>query len=190
VKIWDGNLLEQYRMANTKRRTRKQRGSGNISANTPLSEVKHRILKQYSDLIAKKEACSKKCIEFMCSRHNTTVCEQTKEFLTNKTAMDSSGFCNNMMAGFPKTCRSSGNMVAPYGDCICDRFKHALYEFDMLKGRIERMANDVSGEHLRNISRIVGELFDHINKPGVPLSEESRRFVKLQRKMGSISLNI
>ena len=74
-------------MANTKRRTRKQHGSGNISVNTPLSEVKKRILKQYSDLIAKKEACSKKCIEFMCSRHNTTVCEQTKEFLTNKTAI-------------------------------------------------------------------------------------------------------
>jgi hypothetical protein len=172
-------------------KTRKQRGSGNISVNTSLSEVKQRILKQYSDLIAKKEACSKKCIEFMCSRHNTTVCEQTKEFLTRKTAMDSSGFCNNMMAGFPKSCRlASGNLAAPYGDCVCDRFKHALYEFDMFKGRIERIANDVGGEHLLTISKIVNELFDHINKPGVSLSEESRRFVKLQRKMGSISLNI
>lgn len=173
-----------------RRATRKQRGSGNISVNTPLSEVKQMILKQYSDLIAKKEACSKKCIEFMCSRHNTSVCEQTKEFLTRKTAMDSSGFCNNMMAGFPKTCRSSGNSVAPYEDCICDRFKHALYEFDMLKGRIERIANDIGGEPLLPISKIVTELFDHINKPGVSLSEESRRFVKLQRKTGSILLNI
>lgn len=173
------------------RRTRKQRGSGNISANTPFSEVKQQIVKQYSDLLSKKEACMKKCVEYMCSKHDTTVCDQTKEFVSTKMALDSSGFCNNMMAGFPKTCRSSSsNSMAPYEDCVCDRFKHALYQFDMTKGRVDSIAKEKKEEQWFTIARITAELFEHVNKPGVILSEESRRFVRLKRQTGSISLSI
>jgi hypothetical protein len=124
-----------------RRHTRKQRGSGNISSNTPLSEVKQRILKQYSDLLFKKGECMKKCVEYMCSKHDGIVCQQTKDFLSSKMALDSSGFCNNMMAGFPKTCRGK-NATASHDDCVCDSFKHALYEFDMLKGRVENIAKE------------------------------------------------
>ena len=173
------------------RPTRKQRGSGNISANTPFSEVKQQILKQYSDLLFKKDACMKKCVEYMCSKHDKTVCDQTKEFVSTKMALDSSGFCNNMMAGFPKTCRSSSsNSMASYEDCACDRFKHALYKFDMTKGRIDSIAKATNDEQWLTIARITAELFDYINRPGVVLSEESRRFVRLKRQTGSISLSI
>ena len=54
-------MTSDYRMRFSKRqryvkqRTRKQRGSGNISANTPFSEVKQQIVKQYSDLLSKKK---------------------------------------------------------------------------------------------------------------------------------------
>jgi hypothetical protein len=179
-------------------RTRKQRGSGTITSETPFPEIKRQILQHYSELVSLKAACRTRCIEHMCSRHNTTVCAQTKDFIQNKMMLDTSGFCNNMMVGFPKTCRATATpsatpsatatATATYEDCVCDRFKHALYAFDMLKGTLGTIAKSTQEARWVTLATITTELFNHINVQGAELSEASRRFVQLTRQTGSTTL--
>jgi hypothetical protein len=118
------------------------------------------------------------------------VCAQTKDFIQNKMMLDTSGFCNNMMVGFPKTCRATAtpSATATYEDCVCDRFKHALYAFDMLKGTLGTIAKSTQEARWVTLATITTELFNHINVQGAGLSEASRRFVQLTRQTGSTTL--
>ena len=147
-----------------------------ITAETPRKRIKHIILHTYGHLLKLRNECNQKCIETMCTTKDAAVCEQTKQFITTKLSSDSSGFCNNMMAGFPKTCKSTNPAipVSSYDECACDRFKHALTAFDMLKGRILTLFPTES------IADIMTELFDTMNnKPGTTLSDKTRTFIRL-----------
>ncbi|NBT46941.1 MAG: hypothetical protein EBT07_03865 [Actinobacteria bacterium] len=172
----------------TTKRSRKYRAQRGASAN--MADVKKRILQKYSETLERKGQCNTACVNYICTHHERAVCDQTTQFLKEKPAMDSSGFCNNMMAGFPKTCRSSADpsLVASDADCACDRFKRSLYEMDMLKGEIETIAK-TNAEWLP-VASIVKELFQSINIPGWVLSSEAQEYIRLKRQSGSWKLNI
>jgi hypothetical protein len=159
--------------------------SEQITADMPVSEMKHLVLHKYSELLAFKSECFKNCIDIIC-RKNKGACQQTKDFIQSGVAMDTSGFCNNMMAGFPKTCGKTvpGNPQASYDECACNRFKHALFEFDHIRLRIHELG-------ISSLSKIIDELMNHINnKRGSTLSNNTRKSIRLVRQTADRSLNL
>lgn len=172
------------RKTRKQRKPKKQTGSGNLPH---LIETKPLIVKMYSELLSYKIECFKNCVNYICEKEDAATCEQTKRFLQEKPAADSSGFCNNMMAGFPKTCLTnpSGNPIASYDECACDRFRKALIQFEILNAKLARRS--INSEWT-SLAAIANELLQHIRMPGRTLSEEASKFIQLKRLSGSRSL--
>ena len=150
-----------------------------------IQEMKQTLRKHYNELVNYKMECFDNCIEYICSTQDPQVCTQTKDFLKTKPAADSSGFCNNMMAGFPKTCRPPTNSqsMASYDECACDRFRKSLIEFERLNAKLATMTRN--GENWVPLSTIAKDLLEYVRIPGHILSEETSRFLQLQRISGS-----
>jgi len=163
-------------------RKQKQRGKGKTKTRTKAtrqrgsSHQKQEIIQAYSDLLTLRSECLNTCAKHMCSTQNAAVCEQTQAFLKEKPAVDSSGFCNNMMAGFPQTCGLPSPSISP--SCVCYQFRTALSQFEKLKARQNEW------------KPMVEELFRHINTPGYALSDQVKQFVRFKRMSGQRMLAI
>jgi len=181
-----------------RRKTRVMRGGElSVNASTPLPTVRKLIIDKYSDLLALKTECRAKCVSYICESQDSETCSQTTAMLESRPDAETSGFCHNMMAGFPKTCRipTPVNPLAPYDLCACDRYKFALTEFEGLKRKLQMLAG--TNPEWTQISNITAELFNQINLPNnatrnnlrkQPLTEEAEKFIRFLRQRGRFSL--
>jgi hypothetical protein len=116
-----------------------------INPDTPVNIVYAIIRRKFNEMNESpiKDECTSLCAQKLCSRRDSSVCNQAEDFIKRAKHIDTSNFCHNMLVGTQnKTCVPRiGIEDATLEECSCFKYRAMLSEFENIKNKVVRISN-------------------------------------------------